>query len=102
MVTAVIIIESQLREMSALNNDSRAAGNNRIMRNAQELSDVVTKAATSSKKFNSRSSSLTQLNIANMNLHGREDDMKLLKTKLREFTKEKSNHELILIAGESG
>ena len=47
-------------------------------------SDAVIKAARNSRKVN-KHASLTQLRITNMKLHGREDDMKLLRDKLREL-----------------
>ena len=82
----------------------------------QELSKIVIKTATSSKKFNKRSTALSQLAIESMTLHGREDHLQLLKSKLRDFagksdtsaTADESNKaevhqpELLLVAGLSG
>lgn len=76
----------------------------------QQLSDVVTQAAKISRKasqLSSQSSSLTQLNLANMHLHGRDEDMNLLKRKLHEFAKVDDADaarrlELLLVAGVSG
>ncbi|KAL7537929.1 hypothetical protein ACHAXR_012069 [Thalassiosira sp. AJA248-18] len=80
----------------------------------QRLSDGVTEAAKAARKVNKVSSNLTQLNLANMHLHGRDDDMQLLKNKLRAFAKVDSKDddaidddatrrlELVLVAGVSG
>ena len=84
---------------------------------AMRLSDKVVAAANeSSGRLTTRRRSeiaLSQLNIAKLKLHGREEDMKILRGKLREFTKvekevsltdsgKKESHELLLIAGVSG
>lgn len=81
----------------------------------QELSKKVMKKATSSKKFNKLSTALSQLALESRTLHGREDHLQLLKSKLRDFagkantsTTDKSNKaelhqpELLLVAGLSG
>src|SRR6056300_1506167 len=58
--------------------------------NSKSLSAAVIKAAQSSRRVN-KHASLTQLRITNMKLHGREDDMKLLRDKLRELKNSKVN-----------
>lgn len=79
----------------------------------QELSERVVTTATSSKKFNKRSATLSQLALDNVKLHGRDDHVKLLKRKLRDFTVKKDStdesnkaeahqSELLLVAGASG
>lgn len=55
---------------------------------SKSLSDAVIKAAQNSRRVN-KHASLTQLRITNMKLHGREDDMKLLRDKLRELKNSK-------------
>ena len=65
---------------------------NRTSNNTQELSKMVTEAAKSAKKTNNVSSSLARLRLANMKLHGRDDDIQLLKNKLLEL-KKKSKQE---------
>ena len=60
---------------------------NRTSNNTQELSKMVTEAAKSAKKTNNVSSSLARLRLANMKLHGRDDDIQLLKNKLLELKK---------------
>lgn len=77
----------------------------------RELSESIVKAAQSGRGANKIPSNLSQLRLANMKLHGREDDMELLKAKLLELKKgkcEKNNKsdnslpELVLISGVSG
>ena len=79
--------------------------------NTRELSERVVKAAESSRRAKKVTSGLAQLRLANMKLHGREDDIKLLRGKLLELKKkgkeENSNNmnalpELVLISGISG
>ena len=55
--------------------------------NTREISERVVKAAESSRRSKKVTSSLAQLRLANMKLHGREDDMKLLRGKLLELKK---------------
>ena len=55
--------------------------------NTREISERVVKAAESSRRSKKVTSSLAQLRLANMKLHGREDDMKLLRSKLLELKK---------------
>ena len=74
----------------------------------QRLSFKVTEAVRNAKNLNRQDlPSLAQLRLAYLPLHGREDDLKLLKSKLRELGKRKegggiSQHELLLITGMSG
>ncbi|KAK1738503.1 hypothetical protein QTG54_010533 [Skeletonema marinoi] len=51
----------------------------------QHLAEIVVTAAQSNQK----SSNIVQLRISNMQLHGRDDDIKLLRGKLRELAKKK-------------
>lgn len=82
---------------------------------ARRLSDEMVKAAKKSMHFSQSqapATSLAQLRISNMKLHGREEDMKLLKTKLHGLTAKKiddkkeapvsSLPEILLVAGVSG
>jgi len=55
--------------------------------NTREISERVVKAAESNRRSKKVTSSLAQLRLANMKLHGREDDMKLLRGKLLELKK---------------
>ena len=71
--------------------------------------DSVIKVAAQSRGTNKVSASLAQLHIANMNLHGREDDLQLLKSKLIKLKNNCKNDtpnlhlpELILVSGVSG
>ena len=71
--------------------------------------DSVIKVAAQSRGTNKVTASLAQLHIANMNLHGREDDLQLLKSKLiklknncKKDTPNLHLPELILVSGVSG
>jgi len=55
--------------------------------NTREISERVVKAAESNRRSKKVTSSLAQLRLANMKLHGRENDMKLLRGKLLELKK---------------
>ena len=55
--------------------------------NTREISERVVKAAESSKRSKNVISSLAQLRLGNMKLHGREEDMELLRGKLLELKK---------------
>jgi hypothetical protein len=70
-----------------------------------DLSVKVVQAAEGSKRINREVSSLAQLRLSNMRLHGREDDMKLLKSKLRDLAKKEEGAalpEIVLVSGVSG
>eukprot|EP00985_Skeletonema_marinoi_P002785 scaffold1149_cov173-Skeletonema_marinoi.AAC.5 len=77
---------------------------------ARHLAEIVVTAAEShqNQKINKRMSNVAQLRISDMQLHGRDDDIKLLRRKLRELTRKKDgaakNHvgEMILVSGTSG
>ena len=101
-------VNSDIRDGSM--NDVGNDQNGRRRSSARELSEIVTNAACR-KKTRRLSANLTKLNLAtNKQLHGRENEIKLLKSKLlREFTvrpaddmEEALSHELLLIAGVSG
>jgi hypothetical protein len=77
----------------------------------RQLSDKVVKAAEDARRGSNlhRTTSLAQLRLVNMRLHGREDDIKLLKSKLVELKNrsadtggEGKRPELILVSGVSG
>ncbi len=55
----------------------------------QILADTVVAAA--SRKINTRASNIAQLRLSNLKLHGRDDDIKLLRSKLRELAKKDEN-----------
>ena len=52
-----------------------------------DLANSVVTVARSSQKLNTRATSIAQLRVSNMKLHGRDDDLKLLRGKLLELTK---------------
>ena len=108
---------TQSRRSSAATNEDITSSSRSRRSTAMQLSDKVAAAANKSSRVMStrRRSSVTlnQLNIAKLKLHGREEDMKMLRGKLREFMSvkkegsladsgEKESHELLLIAGVSG
>ena len=82
----------------------------------KRLSALVEKTSLRSSKASLAFNSLAQLKLANMRLHGREEDLKYLKTKLRNLVKrdkanaDKTNDcnviamppELVLVSGVSG
>jgi len=77
----------------------------------QHLADIVVTAAESSQKINKQVFNIAQLRVSNMQLHGRDNDIKLLRSKLRELAEKKhgeedaaKNHvgEMILVSGTSG
>eukprot|EP00984_Skeletonema_dohrnii_P002038 scaffold682_cov105-Skeletonema_dohrnii-CCMP3373.AAC.8 len=79
----------------------------------QDLADIVAAATENSRKMSRQSSvNIAQLRTSNMKLHGRDDDIKLLRSKLRELAKMKDgddedaakNHvgEMIFVSGTSG
>eukprot|EP00984_Skeletonema_dohrnii_P034356 scaffold33538_cov179-Skeletonema_dohrnii-CCMP3373.AAC.1 len=78
----------------------------------RQLAEVVVTAAESSRQINKQISNIAQLRLSNMQLHGRDDDIKLLRSKLRETAKKDDcdeeddvkNHvgEMILVSGKSG
>ncbi len=58
------------------------------------LADIVVTAAQNSQKINRQEpNNIAQLRISNMQLHGRDDDIKLLRSKLRELAKKKDDKE---------
>ena len=58
------------------------------------LADIVVTAAQNSQKINRQEpNSIAQLRLSNMQLHGRDDDIKLLRSKLRELAKKKDDKE---------
>eukprot|EP00984_Skeletonema_dohrnii_P025456 scaffold14617_cov113-Skeletonema_dohrnii-CCMP3373.AAC.5 len=80
----------------------------------RDLADIVVTAAESSRNINRESANIAQLRVSNMKLHGRDDHMKLLRSKLRELAKAKDVDEdeedaakyhvgeMILVSGTSG
>jgi len=89
-----------------------SAGGSTSASSTQHLANIVVTAAQSSRKNNNQSANIAQLRVSNMKLHGRNDDVKLLRRKLRELAKKKDgdeedgakNHvgEMILVSGTSG
>eukprot|EP00577_Skeletonema_sp_RCC1716_P007083 CAMPEP_0113418348 /NCGR_PEP_ID=MMETSP0013_2-20120614/26158_1 /TAXON_ID=2843 ORGANISM="Skeletonema costatum, Strain 1716" /NCGR_SAMPLE_ID=MMETSP0013_2 /ASSEMBLY_ACC=CAM_ASM_000158 /LENGTH=559 /DNA_ID=CAMNT_0000305577 /DNA_START=97 /DNA_END=1772 /DNA_ORIENTATION=- /assembly_acc=CAM_ASM_000158 len=79
---------------------------------SSHLTGILSSAAESSQNINNRISNSAQLRVSNMQLHGRDDDIKLLRSKLRELAKKDDcdeedaakNHvgEMILVSGTSG
>ncbi len=59
----------------------------------QQLAEIVVTAAKSSRKMNTQASDIAQLRLSNMKLHGRDDDIKLLRSKLRELDKKNDDKE---------
>ena len=59
----------------------------------RHLAEIVITAAESesNQKINEHSANIAQLRISNMQLHGRDDDIKLLRRKLRELAKKKED-----------
>jgi predicted ATPase len=53
----------------------------------QHLADIVAAAAQSSRKRRKSATNIAQLRLSNMNLHGREGDIKLLRGKLHDLAK---------------
>ena len=73
----------------------------------EDLSNMVAKAAKQARGTNKVTAmSLARLNVANMKLHGREDDMKVLESKLLDLKNDDNSSsklpELVLISGVSG
>ena len=58
----------------------------------RQLADIVVTAAKSSRKINTQAANIAQLRLSNMKLHGRDDDIKLLRSKLREVIKKKDDN----------
>ncbi len=93
------------------------APNRRRESTTQILADTVVAAA--SRKINTQAADVAQLRLSNLKLHGRDDEIKLLRSKLRELAKKDDNKEdaapqnngphaesissnLILVSGTSG
>eukprot|EP00984_Skeletonema_dohrnii_P034810 scaffold33706_cov227-Skeletonema_dohrnii-CCMP3373.AAC.2 len=78
----------------------------------RHLAEIVVTAAESSKNINKRTPNIAQPRLSNMQLHGRDNDITLLRRKLRETAKKDDcneedaakNHvgEIILVSGSSG
>ncbi len=68
----------------------------------RQLADIVVTAAKSSRKINTQAANIAQLRLSNMKLHGRDDDIKLLRRKLRELIKKKDENkeDAVKIKGE--
>jgi len=89
---------------------ARTSSTSTVSSSARELSDRVIQAAKSTRLGNAesiKSSSLAQLRLSNMKLHGREEDIKLLRCKLQELKKgvgegKKELPKIVLISGVSG
>jgi predicted ATPase len=59
----------------------------------RHLADIVVTAAQNRRKINKQSSNIDKLRLSNMKLHGREENIKLLRGKLRDLAKNKKNEE---------
>ena len=93
---------------------SSSVGSAKMSDSMRDISDSVIKASRTSRLLSSISStsSLSQLNLSNMQLHGREEELKLLKSRLRStfITKvedsddenAESRQSLLLVGGVSG
>ena len=77
----------------------------------RNLANIVVEAAESSRKINRAASNLALLRISKTNLHGRDDEIKLLRGKLRELATKRScegdeqqtsSTNIIVVAGKSG
>ena len=95
-----------------MSSDSRRASASSvgIISSTQHLAKIIDTAAENSRKSNINSSNISQLRLSNMNLHGRDDEIKLLRGKLRELAKkggeddeqQTSATNIILVSGKSG
>ncbi|KAK1737912.1 putative AAA ATPase [Skeletonema marinoi] len=96
--------------MSTTSHCSSIRGSNSS--STRHLAEIIVTAAESSQHANKQISNIAQLRLSNMQLHGRDDDIKLLRRKLRELAKKDDcdeedaakNHvgEMILVSGTSG
>ncbi len=59
----------------------------------RQLANSVVTAAESSRKISTHAANIAQLRLSNMQLHGRDDDIKLLRSKFRELMKKDDNKE---------
>ena len=84
---------------------------NHVPNRLHKLLGEVTDSARGSSKFDKTSMALSQLALGDLSLHGREDHLELLKSKLRDFTAGNANNSsdqgaetdhLLLVAGASG
>jgi predicted ATPase len=92
--------------------DAHHSPSKRRRSSTQELAAIVVTAAESSQQINKKIPNIARLRVSNMQLHGRDDDIKLLRSKLRELAKTKGgddedaakNHvgEMIFVSGTSG
>lgn len=100
------------------NNDIHPEGTppHRVSASRRELVDKVVQASVDARRMSNntkheRHNSLSQLRLAELHLHGRDEDLKILRSKLLELKKGKavnennagaSRPELILVSGETG
>ncbi len=63
------------------------SNNSSSLTSTRQLADIVVTAAKSSRKINKQATNIAKLRVSNMKLHGRDDDIKLLRGKLRELIK---------------
>ncbi len=56
----------------------------------RDLANTVVIAAKRSREINKQAANIAQLRLSNLNLHGRDDDIKLLRCKLRELVNKKA------------
>ena len=90
---------------------SSASGNMNGPTNFQKLlSESVVETATSTRKFDKTSTNLSQLALDSLSLHGRDDQLQILKNKLLDFREgmgdssgdEPTSDQLLLVTGASG
>eukprot|EP00984_Skeletonema_dohrnii_P030270 scaffold21650_cov76-Skeletonema_dohrnii-CCMP3373.AAC.1 len=97
---------------SSINHRSSSLMGSTSSQSTRHLAEIVVTAAESSQNINKQISNIAQLRLSNMQLHGRDDDIKLLRSKLRGLAKKDDcdeedaveNHvgEMILVSGSSG
>eukprot|EP00984_Skeletonema_dohrnii_P017750 scaffold8148_cov78-Skeletonema_dohrnii-CCMP3373.AAC.2 len=71
--------------MSTTSHGSSFRGSNSS--STRHLAEIIVTAVESSQHTNKQISNIAQLRLSNMQLHGRDDDIKLLRRKLRELAK---------------
>lgn len=76
------------RPSSSYSSSSHRCSSLSVPSTTQQLADIVVTAAESSRKINKQAANIAQLRVSNMKLHGRDDEIKLLRSKLRELEKD--------------
>jgi len=111
-IHTILKVQKVSMSMSTTSHGSSLRGSNSS--STRHLAEIIVTAAESSQHTNKQISNMNiaQLRLSNMQLHGRDDDIKLLRRKLRELAKKDGgdeedavkNHvgEMILVSGTSG